>query len=174
MFFGPPLPFVQYRLYVIITINQFNVQGLFSFPQSTSSSMSLHNMASYLAQVPAILLSLEHFLGGQARITSILTPSLYKRAVVDKGPGTAAALYPIIPLKDPVRHSNVIGMMMVTEGCLLAWPSTRGSVGTLALNTFLTGAGIYSQRRMRIPYWLPCVNMALGLIVWWIENRDGL
>jgi hypothetical protein len=130
-------------------------------------------MASIALNIPAYLLSFEHFLGGQARITPALTPSLYQRAVVDKGPGTAAALYHLIPVRDPVRHSNVIGLMMVTEGILLAWPRTRGSVGALALNTFLTAAGIYSQRRMRIPYWLPCVNMVLGIVVWYLAKRSS-
>ena len=128
-------------------------------------------MTTYAAQVPALLLSFEHFLGGQARITSLLTPSLYRRAVVDKGPGTAEALYPIIPIKDHVRLTNFVGALMVLEGTLLALPRTRGSLGTLGLNTFLTAAGIYSQRRMGIPYWLPSVNMALGLLVWWIQHR---
>ncbi|EME82455.1 uncharacterized protein MYCFIDRAFT_197570 [Pseudocercospora fijiensis CIRAD86] len=128
-------------------------------------------MSAYALQIPAVLLSFEHFLGGQARIASQLTPSLYKRAVIDKGPGTAQALYPVIPVKDPVRLSNVVGAMMVTTGFLLAWPKTRGSLLTLSLNTFLTGAGIYSQRRMKIPYWLPGTNMVLGILVWLIENR---
>lgn len=131
-------------------------------------------MTSYISQVPAYLLSFEHFLGGQARITSLLTPTLYQGAVVRKGPGTAEALYPIIPIKDPTRHSNAIGAFMVLEGMLLAYPSTRGSLAALGLNTFLTAAGVYSQRRMGIPYWLPCVNMALGLTVWWIQNRSQL
>ncbi|KAK4626346.1 hypothetical protein CLAFUW4_04575 [Fulvia fulva] len=128
-------------------------------------------MANYASQIPAILLAFEHLLGGQARITDKLTPSLYKRAVTNKGPGTAKALYPIIPVKDPVRHSNVVGVLMCLTGALLAWPKTRGTFAPLALNTFLTGAGIYSQRQMRIPFWLPCVNMILGGLVWWIENR---
>ena len=62
--------------------------------------------------------------------------------------------------------------MMLMTGFLLAWRPTRGSYLTLGLNTSLTAMGIYSQRRMGIPYWLPAVNMVLGLIVWWIEN-DG-
>ena len=131
-------------------------------------------MTSYVSQIPAYFLSFEHFLGGQARITSLFTPSLYQGAVIRKGPGTAEALYPIIPIKDPLRHSNVIGVLMVLQGALLAFPPTRGSLWALGLNTFLTAAGIYSQRRMGIPYWLPCVNMALGLIVWWTQNRSQL
>lgn len=128
-------------------------------------------MTSYAPQVLAYLLSFEHLLGGQARITSLLTPSLYQGAVVRKGPGTAEALYPIIPIKDHVRLSNFIGALMVLQGTLLALPTTRSSLGALGLNTFLTAAGIYSQRRMGIPYWLPCVNMALGFLVWWNQNR---
>jgi hypothetical protein len=121
------------------------------------------------AHLPALILCLEHFLGGQCRITPRLTPILYK-AAMKKAPGTANALYPLIPVKDPVRHTNVIGWLMVIEGFLLARPATRGSLGALALNSALTGMGIYSFRRMRIPYWLPCVNFVLGLVVWWIES----
>ncbi|EME46671.1 hypothetical protein DOTSEDRAFT_126684 [Dothistroma septosporum NZE10] len=127
-------------------------------------------MSTYVKHIPALLLAFEHLLGGQARITDKLTPSLYRRAVINKGPGTVEALYPIIPVQDPVRHSNVVGLLMCLTGVLLAWPKTRATYAPLALNTFLTGAGVYSQRQMRIPYWLPCVNMVLGAVVWWIEN----
>ena len=127
-------------------------------------------MADLLKQLPAVLLSFEQFLGGQARITDRLTPSQYQRAM-RKAPGTAEALYPLIPVKDPTRNSNVIGAIMVLTGFLLAWTRTRGSYLTLGLNTSLTAMGVYSQRRMGIPYWLPIVNMMLGFTVWWIENN---
>lgn len=131
-------------------------------------------MADRAFQIPALLLSFEHFLGGQCRITDKLTPSLYRRAVVTKGAGTAEALYPIIPFKDPVKHSQVIGLLMCTTGALLAWHKTRGSVLPLGLNTFLTCAGIYSQRRMNMPYWLPITNLILGGLIYMIENRKTI
>lgn len=132
------------------------------------------NMADQAWKIPAILLSFEHFLGGQCRITDKLTPSLYQRAVVTKAAGTAEALYPIIPVKDPIKHSQVIGLLMCTTGALLAWPKTRGTLWPLGLNTFLTCSGIYSQRRMKMPYWLPVTNLILGAMVWLIENRKLL
>lgn len=140
-----------------------------SKPHNTNSTM-----ADQALKIPAILLSFEHFLGGQCRITDKLTPALYRRAVVTKGAGTAEALYPIIPVKDPIKHSQVIGFLMCTTGALLAWPKTRGTILPLGLNTFLTCAGIYSQRRMKMPYWLPITNLILGALVWWIENRKAL
>ena len=127
-------------------------------------------MTDLFKQLPAVLLSFEQILGGQARITDRLTPSLYQRAI-RKASGTAEALYPLIPVKDPTRNSNVIGMMMLLTGSLLAWRTTRGSYLTLGLNTTLTAMGVYSQQRMGIPYWLPSCNMVLGAIVWWIENN---
>lgn len=132
------------------------------------------SMADQVWKIPAILLSFEHFLGGQCRITDQITPSLYQRAVVTKAAGTAEALYPIIPVKDPIKHSQVIGLLMCTTGALLAWPKTRGTLWPLGLNTFLTCAGIYSQRRMKMPYWLPVTNLILGALVWLIENRKAL
>lgn len=127
------------------------------------------NMADLLKQIPALVLSFEHFLGGQARITNRLTPSLNQR-VMRKASGTAEALYPLIPIRDPVQNSQAIGSMMVLTGFLLAWKMTRGSYMTLGLNTCLTAMGIYSQQRMRVPYWLPALNLVLGLTVYWIEN----
>lgn len=127
-------------------------------------------MEDNVKQIPALVLSFEHFIGGQARITPLLTPVLYRRAM-RKAQGTQEALYPIVPVQDAVRHTNVIGTMMVVTGCLLLSKKTRGSSYTLAMNTFLTGAGIYSFQRMRITYWLPVFNMILGLVVWYVENK---
>lgn len=127
-------------------------------------------MDHFVKQIPAVILGLEQLLGGQARVTSMFTPELYRRAMA-KARGTQEALYPIIPIKDARRHTNVIGTLMVMTGCLLLTKNTRGSSYTLAMNTFLTGAGIYSFRRMKIPYWLPTVNMILGLVVWYVENN---
>ena len=130
-------------------------------------------MSQYLIHVPAYLLAFEHILGGQARVTPLLTPSVYDIAARQRGPATQKALYPIIPIKNPEKLSNFIGALMIATAILLFLPITRGSIVTLAVNTFLTGAGIYTQRKMGIPFWLPCINMALGLMVWVIENRGS-
>lgn len=127
-------------------------------------------MDNLAKQTPFLVLAFEHLLGGQARITPLLTPTLYNRAM-RKAQGTQEALFPIIPVRDAVRHTNVIGTMMMITGCLLLSKRARGSWYTLAMNTFLTGAGIYSFRRMKIPYWLPAINMILGLVVWFVENK---
>lgn len=130
-------------------------------------------MADWILHLPAYLLSFEHFLGGQCRITPKLTPSLYHRAVTVKAAGTAESLYPLIPIKNPIRHSQFIGLLMCATGALLAWSRTRGTVLPLGLNTFLTCAGIYSQQRMGMPFWLPVVNLILGVVVWRLEGRGG-
>lgn len=88
--------------------------------------------------------------------------------------GHGRGTLPHHPNQRPHPPLHFIGVLMVLEGSLLALPSTRGSLGALGLNTSLTAAGIYSQRRMGIPYWLPCVNMALGTLVWWTQNRSQL
>lgn len=69
-------------------------------------------------QIPVLLLSAEHFLREHARVTPLLTPSLHKRAVIDKGSDTTTALYPQNPDRNPIQ-SNVIGLMLVMEGFLL-------------------------------------------------------
>lgn len=107
------------------------------------------------------ILSFELFLGGQARLTPLLTPTLYKRAM-SKADGTRKYLS-FIPITDPIRHSNFIGGLMILAGALLLGQSTRviGSV----LSGSLSLAGVYSQNKMGIPYWLPCVNAVLAAII---------
>lgn len=109
------------------------------------------------------ILTLQLFLGGQARLTSRLTPTLHRRAMA-KAAGTQRHL-PFIPIRDPARHTNVIGALMCAAGTLLCAPQTRLAGGALAI--CLTLAGVYTQYRMGIPWWLPAVNTVLaGLVIW--------
>ena len=109
------------------------------------------------------ILTFELFLGGQARLTPTLTPTLYRRAMA-KAEGTQRYLS-LIPVKDPIRHSNFIGAAMCTAGALLCLRRTRLAGALLAIS--LTLAGVYTQKRMGIPYWLPSVNTVIaGSLIW--------
>ena len=82
-------------------------------------------------------------LGGQLRLTRLFTPQLHEQVMQRKAVGTAQALYPLIPIRDPRKQMQFVGALMVGTGVLLAMPVTRGSNITLALCLGLTGAGIY-------------------------------
>jgi hypothetical protein len=82
--------------------------------------MSTSSLRNLLRTIIPPVLSFELFLGGQARITSLLTPRLYNRAM-SKAIGTRNAFYPIIAIKDPTLHSNFIGAWMCIAGALVAY-----------------------------------------------------
>lgn len=114
--------------------------------------------------IARVLFAAELLLGGQARITSRLTPSITKRAMA-KAHGYREYL-PIMPSRNAHEHSRAIGALMLAAGIGMLWPRA-GPARILAtsLGTALALMGIYSQRLMGIPYWLPCINTTLGLIV---------
>ena len=110
-----------------------------------------------------IILTLELILGGQARLTSTLTPSLHRR-VMSKAEGTRKYL-PLIPIKNPRQHTQFVGFLMCAAAALLCSQQTRLVGGVLSLS--LTLMGVYSQWRMQTPYWLPSVNSVLaGTVIW--------
>lgn len=111
------------------------------------------------------VLILELFLGGQARITPTLTPKLYQRAMA-KADGTRNFL-PFIPIKDPKQHTQFIGVCMCAAGALLSSPSQITRMGGAGLAIALTLAGVYTQFRMGILYWLPAVNTVLAATIIW-------
>lgn len=120
-----------------------------------------------LIQIARIVLTFELFLGGQARLTSALTPRLHQKAI-SKADGTQKYLS-FIPIRDPVQHSRFIGAMMCLAGALLCKRQIRLYGGVLSVS--LTLAGVYTQYRMRIPYWLPAVNTVLASGIIWDELR---
>lgn len=89
---------------------------------------------SVLSPILATVLSLELFLGGQARLPFSPTSSLYKRAMA-KADGTLAA-FAFVPL-DSLTFTQVIGAAMCIASVGVALPATRvaGSVlsGCLSL-----------------------------------------
>lgn len=128
------------------------------------------SILNMMQSLPALILAFELLVGGQARLSPNLTPTLHRRVMM-KAKGTAVALYPVpIPIKDPILHTKFVGSLMVTAGLLTGSSVMRGSLVTLFLTLFLTCAGVYSQQRMGIPYWLPVVNSGLAVLVWGIEN----
>ena len=121
------------------------------------NSTNIHSLARCVRYV----LTFELFLGGQARITPALTPKLYQRATA-KADGTRKYL-PFIPIRSSKQHTQFIGLCMCAAGALLGSQKTRLGGGLLAIS--LTLAGVYSQYRMSIPYWLPAVNTVLAAII---------
>lgn len=122
--------------------------------------------------VVRLVLAAELFLGGQARLTSSLTPNLHHRAMA-KAEGTKKYLS-FVPISNPTEHTRFIGALMCTAGGLLSIPRSVLSQGRLMgglLSITLTLAGVYSQYKMRIPYWLPSVNTVLAAISIWAEIR---
>lgn len=95
----------------------------------------------HLGQTPAIVLSIEFFLGGIPRLVPRLIPRVGER-IDRKYPGSVHALWPVIPIRDPAWHRRFIGALMTLTGVLLALPDTRGSAFTFGLVGFLTGCGI--------------------------------
>lgn len=126
--------------------------------------MKMVSITGNISLVVRLVFSLELLLGGQARVTSWLTPAITKQAMA-KAQGYREHL-PIIPSKTPHAHSCVIGCLMLIAGFAMIWPwpgPIRMS-GTI-LGTSLALMGVYSQRLMEIPYWLPCINACLGVFV---------
>lgn len=120
---------------------------------------------SYHSHLPiwARKILLELILGGQARLTYNLTPTLHQKAMA-KAEGTRKYL-PFIPIKNPKQHTQFIGACMCVAGALLSSSSTRTRVRGGGLVISLTLAGVYTQFRMGIPYWLPAVNTVLAAVI---------
>lgn len=120
-----------------------------------------------LAKIARIILTFELFLGGQARLTPALTPGLYERAMA-KSEGTQKYLS-FIRIADAKRHTHFIGALMILAGALLMRPESRLTGGYLSIS--LTLAGVYTQYRMNIPYWLPSVNTVLAASIIYTKKK---
>lgn len=127
-----------------------------------SSSFRMDSvMWARLAAAARWTLAAELLVGGQARLTRRLTPGLHDQAMA-KARGYLEYLR-FIPASSPSEHSFFIGVAMCTAGGLLCFPATRMQ-GAL-LSSSLSLMGIYSQARMGVPYWLPCINTVLGSFI---------
>lgn len=119
------------------------------------------NVQVEVARVLRIILTFELFLGGQARIISYITPSLHERAMA-KAEGVRKYLS-FIPIQNSREHTRFIGGLMCLAGALLSFRTTRLVGGLLSIS--LTLAGVYTQYRMQVPYWLPSTNTVLAGII---------
>ena len=122
-------------------------------------STTLHTTATYIRYI----LTLELMLGGQARLTSRLTPTVHKRAMA-KAEGYRKYLS-FIPIEHSKQHSQFIGFCMCTAASLLCVDGMR--LGGASLSMSLSLMGVYAQYRMGVPFWLPVVNSVFaGMIIW--------
>lgn len=135
-----------------------------------ATSTFTENWLEYIRSIPAIVLSAEFFIGGFPRASSWPFRSLHNR-IYEKSIKTSPEMYPIIPFRNVRSHMIYVGVWMMGTGVLLAVPNTRGSLVTLGLVYFWTGAGVWSQARTGMPYWLPICNAILGTVVYMIEGR---
>lgn len=144
------------------------ISSLIRIPKAlVTATMKAINLEG-LEKVVRVVLTIELFLGGQARLTAALTPNLHKRAMA-RAQGTQK--YPsFIRIQDPQRHTNFIGALMILAGALLISPETRLNGGILSIA--LTLAGVYTQYGMNIPYWLPSVNTVLAAIIIYGQSRQ--
>lgn len=116
-----------------------------------------------LTQVARYILACELLLGGQARISARFTPQVHQKAMA-KAAGYKKYL-PFIPGHTPTEHSRNIGVLMFLAGVGMFLSQRLPKVLGTALGTALAAMGIYSQSRMGVPFWLPCVNAMLGSLV---------
>lgn len=119
--------------------------------------------------LPAAILALEYFLGGLPRVSAIPPLGSMHKRIYQKTLKTAPYLAPVFPFTDTrsdktVRwHMRLVGTLMVLEGLMLAIPRTRAHPFTLFMSLFLPAAGVWSQMKAGLPYWLPVINLVLGL-----------
>lgn len=125
---------------------------------------------STLTMLLVAILSLEYFLGGVPRVSAFPLERMHIR-MHQRTLETAPHLAPVFPFTDTrsnktVRwHMRVVGSLMILEGLLLAMPRTRANSITFVLGLFLPAAGVWSQMKAGLPYWLPVINFTLGLYV---------
>lgn len=120
-------------------------------------------MSASIRVLVRLTLIAELAVGGQARLTDALTPRLHDRAMA-KADGTKKYLA-FIPIRDPTQHTQFIGLLMCTAAVLLYLPGWTLAGGLLSIS--LTLAGVYTQYRMGIPYWLPAVNTVFSSVAIW-------
>jgi hypothetical protein len=98
--------------------------------------------------LPAVL-AFELLPGGQARLTSAITPRIHKRAMA-KAVSQRDNLR-FIPIRNPTARARFIGGLMCLASGLVAWPGTRVPYGA-APTLLLTTMGVYSQAKAGISY----------------------
>lgn len=116
------------------------------------------------------ILTAELLLGGQARLTDKMTPTVHKKAM-SKADGYRRYL-PFIPASNSTQHSQIIGGLMCIAGGVLCTATTRTFGASLSMS--LSIAGWYSQARMCVPYLLPIINTVLAGLIITHHNQGAL
>lgn len=88
----------------------------------------------YHSHILAFLLSLQLFIGGQARTPYSFTPSI-QEYTAKQADGSKEALW-FIPL-DAIPLMHAIGACLLSAAALIAWPATRpyGAIFSLVIST---------------------------------------
>lgn len=68
-----------------------------------------------------------------------------------------------IPARNAKEHTVFIGSLMSMAGGLLCFSNTRLQGALLSMS--LSVAGIYSQYKMGVAYWVPRLNTALAALI---------
>ena len=109
------------------------------------------------------LLTAQLFLGGQARLTSLITPDAH---VIAMSKATELQRYVPLPLITNLEsHSKAMGAMMLVSGGMLCVRRMR-LPGALVAGGVL-GSWVYGFWRMGAEWYVPLVNCVIvGLVVY--------
>lgn len=163
---------VHSPLFITVIARILLTSKLILSPYHRELTLKMAPSRYFFAQIPAVILSTEFFLGGVVRLSSWPFRDAHEQ-VCRKNAVMAPILYPVVPFTDVTWHNRWVGTWLLITGALVASKDTRRSRGTLALQLFWSGALGYSQWKAGSTFWLPGFNIALGLVVWWIENSAG-
>lgn len=109
------------------------------------------------------LLTVQLLLGGQARLTSLITPGAHDIAM-----SKACELQRYVPIpfiSDPQRHSELMGVAMLVSGGMLCVEKLRVPGAVVAGGVL--GSWVYGFWRMGVEWWLPLTNcVVVGMVVW--------
>lgn len=110
-------------------------------------------------------------LGGQARLTSLLTPGAHKIAL-----SKATALQYHLPIlfispSDPERHSQFMGAVMMVSGLLLLGKWREVRLAGVGLAGAVLGSWVVPFWREEWEWYVPLVNLGLLGLVGWAEVR---
>lgn len=128
-------------------------------PKIEMETQPLNTTTTYLRY----LLTAQLLLGGQTRLTSLITPGAHAIAM-----SKASQLQHYVPLpfiSDPKRHSQAMGALMLGSGVMLCAKSTRLPGALIAGGVLLSW--VYGFGRMGAEWYVPLVNCGIvGLMVW--------
>ncbi|QIW95656.1 hypothetical protein AMS68_001174 [Peltaster fructicola] len=123
------------------------------------------------SQIVKYVLAAEFALGGQARLTSALTPAI-NRFVIDKSDGFFQNLS-FVPGRGARQKTHSLGAVMCTAAALLAIPQHKVSAtfrrATVLLAGSLSTILLVGESGIGGDVWLPAINILLA--GWLIYNQ---